>query len=151
MKMKRKKMKSMLAACMVLSMLSVGAIAAVSEPVIVDPNTVSATTIGENIVPFGEVHTVSMNIPADGNFHQIYPGSGSFEMTKGHADISGTWSPSYAKVEFKLTAANGTSSGSGGIKSGESTTLFAIRDSDYIVYARASDTALSGTVNITTR
>lgn len=123
---------------------------AVSEPVVPQPDVFWTNTVGNEVTPLGEVHTVSVNVPADGAFHKIYPSSGIYELSQGSMTISGTWSPSYAELEFKVTAANGSSSGSGGISSGNSVTLPLVYNSTYTVYAKALDVAVSGLVNITT-
>ena len=64
--------------------------------------------------------------------------------------FSGTWSPSYVEVRFRLVASTGSATSMGtGISSGESGSLPAAFDSTYVIYAQAIEEDISGLLNIT--
>ena len=89
----------------------------------------------------------TIDIPADGEFYKI---TDDFEMpAKSRVGFQGTWSPSYARVEFKLYA---HSTGNGAyviLSSGREGGLNATAASVYSLYARSVDNvAIVGSVNI---
>ena len=89
----------------------------------------------------------TIDIPADGEFYKI---TDDFEMpAKSREGFQGTWSPSYARVEFKLYA---HSTGNGAyviLSSGREGGLNATAASVYSLYARSVDNvAIVGSVNI---
>ena len=89
-----------------------------------------------------------INIPGDGKFYKI---TDDFEMpAKSRVSFQGTWSPAYARLEFRLYA---HSTGNGAyvmLTSGREGGLDATAASVYSLYARSVDNVkVTGAVNIT--
>ena len=88
------------------------------------------------------------DIPGDGKFYKI---TDDFEMpAKSRVSFQGTWSPAYARLEFRLYA---HSTGNGAyvmLTSGREGGLDATAASVYSLYARSVDNVkVTGAVNIT--
>ena len=101
----------------------------------------------ETVMPRAIVYE-KINIPEDGKFYKI---TDDFEMpAKSRVSFQGTWSPAYARLEFRLYA---HSTGNGAyvmLTSGREGGLDATAASVYSLYARSVDhVKVTGAVNIT--
>ena len=137
---------------MILALVSCLALCLPAAAAVSDPLAFSMNNPGAEITRRGVADTFRLDLPADGTYHQVYPeGGGSIELTPGDVILRGTWSPTYARVSFKLIAADGGGISNSGAASGETVNLYSYYNSTYILYARAEDAPVSGTVQINIR
>ncbi len=137
-----KKMQKMIA---VLS--SVAMCAAMAVPAFAAETDTARNEEQETVMPRAIVYE-EINIPGDGKFYKI---TDDFEMpAKSRVSFQGTWSPAYARLEFRLYA---HSTGNGAyvmLTSGREGGLDATAASVYSLYARSVDNVkVTGAVNIT--
>lgn len=137
-----KKMQKMIAV-----LFSVAMCAAMAVPAFAAETDTARNEEQETVMPRAIVYE-EINIPGDGKFYKI---TDDFEMpAKSRVSFQGTWSPAYARLEFRLYA---HSTGNGAyvmLTSGREGGLDATAASVYSLYARSVDNVkVTGAVNIT--
>ena len=136
-----KKMQKMIAV-----LFSVAMCAAMAVPAFAAETDTARNEEQETVMPRAIVYE-KINIPEDGKFYKI---TDDFEMpAKSRVSFQGTWSPAYARLEFRLYA---HSTGNGAyvmLTSGREGGLDATAASVYSLYARSVDNVkVTGAVNI---
>ena len=137
-----KKMQKMIAV-----LFSVAMCAAMAVPAFAAETDTARNEEQETVMPRAIVYE-KINIPEDGKFYKI---TDDFEMpAKSRVSFQGTWSPAYARLEYRLYA---HSTGNGAyvmLTSGREGGLDATAASVYSLYARSVDhVKVTGAVNIT--
>ena len=126
-----KKMQKMIAV-----LFSVAMCAAMAVPAFAAETDTARNEEQETVMPRAIVYE-EINIPGDGKFYKI---TDDFEMpAKSRVSFQGTWSPAYARLEFRLYA---HSTGNGAyvmLTSGREGGLDATAASVYSLYARSVD------------
>ncbi len=137
--------------CMILALTACISLCLPASAVVVNKDEVAMNDPFCEIEPKGFKTTFTIDLEADGKYHQVYPTSGIFELTTGEVILEGTWSPTYARVAFELIAADGGGYHRSGVSSNEKCEMYAYESSSYTIYAKAVDTAVTGTVSVDVR
>lgn len=135
--------------CVLTTALAAPSQAVAGEVPAYNPDVPAVILLEEEITPRGVVRTFAINIPADGNLHELPEFEGEY-IKNTLLTITGTWKPSYGDLEVHFTDETFGGSGYTSLrKSGDSSEFALWATSNWSLSVQARTVAVVGTLQIT--